>query len=70
MATAIHVPETKKLDYDYKDFEKVKWMAYKACIVLQDHQKWMENATMTEGKTKNWITLKDLSSSASNDVPN
>lgn len=66
---AIHVGETKKKDYDYKDVEKVKWMSYKAWIVLGDHPKWIKNVTMPEGSMLNGSNLTGIYSSASHDVP-
>lgn len=68
MEIAIHVGEMKKMDYDYKDLEKIKWMPYNAWIVLRDHPKWMDNDIMSECSKLNESALKYLYYSVSNDV--
>lgn len=62
--------ETNKMAYDYKDFEKIKWMAKKSWIVLRYHPKLMYNATMAEGATLNGSNSKYNLSSPSHDVQN
>ena len=49
MAVAIHLQLTKKMDYQYKDFDKTKWRLYGAWVALRDLPKFKYDPNQYSG---------------------
>ena len=49
MAVAIHLQLTKKMDYQYKDFDKTKWRLFGAWVALRDLPKFKYDPNQYSG---------------------
>lgn len=48
MSVAIQLGKPTKMDYIFKDFNRMEWLGFKAWLLLRKHPKWADLSTVSE----------------------